>query len=42
MLYIEYLPSFKQYLNAIIGYITYTLEAPQAASNLLDELENLS
>ena len=36
---IKYLPSFLQELNAIIEYITFTLEAPQAASNLLDELE---
>ena len=36
---IEYLPSFFQELDAIVEYITYTLEAPQAASNLLDELE---
>ena len=37
---IKYLPSFYQELNAIVDYITYTLEAPRAASNLLDELEN--
>jgi len=36
---IKYLPSFYQELNAIVEYITYTLEAPRAASNLLDELE---
>jgi len=36
---INYLPSFYQELNAIVEYITYTLEAPRAASNLLDELE---
>ena len=36
---IKYLPSFQQELDAIIEYITFTLEAPQAASNLLDELE---
>ena len=40
MLEIKYLPSFYQELNAIVEYITYTLEAPRAASNLLDELEN--
>jgi len=40
MLDIVYLPSFQQDLDAIIDYITYTLEAPRAASNLLDELEN--
>jgi plasmid stabilization system protein ParE len=39
MLDIVYLPSFQQDLDAVIDYITYTLEAPQAASNLLDELE---
>jgi toxin ParE1/3/4 len=39
MLDIVYLPSFQQDLDAIIDYITYILEAPQAASNLLDELE---
>jgi len=39
MLDIVYLPSFQQDLDAIIDYIIYTLEAPQAASNLLDELE---
>jgi len=39
MLDVVYLPSFQQDLNAIIDYITYTLEAPRAASNLLDELE---
>ena len=36
---IKYLPSFNQELNAIVEYITYTLEAPRAALNLLDELE---
>ena len=36
---IKYLPSFYYELDAIVEYITYTLEAPQAASNLLDELE---
>jgi addiction module RelE/StbE family toxin len=36
---IKYLPSFQQELNAIVDYITFILEAPQAASNLLDELE---
>ena len=36
---IKYLPSFQQELNAIVDYITFTLEAPRAASNLLDELE---
>jgi len=39
MLDIVYLPSFQQDLDAITDYIAYTLEAPQAASNLLDELE---
>ena len=39
MLEIKYLPSFLQELDAIVEYITYTLGAPQAASNLLDELE---
>ena len=39
MLDIVYLPSFQQDLDTIIDYITYTLEAPKAASNLLDELE---
>ena len=36
---IKYLPSFQQELNAIIEYIMFTLKAPQAALNLLDELE---
>jgi addiction module RelE/StbE family toxin len=36
---IKYLPSFQQDINAIVEYITYTLEAPGAASNLLDDLE---
>jgi len=36
---IVYLPSFQKDLDAIIDYIAYNLEAPQAASNLLDELE---
>jgi len=36
---IKYLPSFQQELNTIIEYITFTLEAPQAALNMLDELE---
>jgi addiction module RelE/StbE family toxin len=36
---IKYLPSFQQELNAIVEYIIFTLEAPQAALNLLDELE---
>ena len=39
MLEIKYLPSFQQELNAITEYIMFTLEAPQAALNLLDELE---
>jgi plasmid stabilization system protein ParE len=36
---IRYLTSFQQDLDAIVEYITYVLEAPGAASNLLDELE---
>jgi len=36
---IKYLPSFQQELNAVVEYIIFTLEAPQAAINLLDELE---
>jgi len=36
---LKYLPSFQQELNAIVDYITFTLEAPMAASNMLDELE---
>jgi len=36
---IKYLPSFYQELDAIVEYITFTLEAPRAALNLLDELE---
>ena len=36
---IKYLPSFQQELNAITEYIMLTLEAPQAALKLLDELE---
>jgi len=41
MLEIKYLPSFQQELNAIIDYIIFTLEAPKAALNLIDELEKL-
>jgi addiction module RelE/StbE family toxin len=36
---IQYLSSFQKDLNAIIEYITYTLEALRAVSNLLDEIE---
>ena len=36
---IKYLPAFQKDLNAIIEYITFNLEAPQAALNLLNELE---
>ena len=36
---IRYLPSFQQELEAIVDYISFTLEAPGAALNLLDELE---
>ena len=36
---IKYLPSFQQELGSIMEYITFTLEAPRAALNLLDELE---
>jgi addiction module RelE/StbE family toxin len=36
---ISYLPSFQQDLSAIVDYITFTLEAPRSALNLLDELE---
>jgi len=36
---IVYLPSFQQDIDSITDYITYTLEAPKAALNLLDELE---
>ena len=36
---VKYLPSFQQDLNAITEYIMFTLKAPQAALNLLDELE---
>ena len=36
---IKYLPSFRQELDAIVEYISVTLEAPRAALNLLDELE---
>jgi addiction module RelE/StbE family toxin len=39
MIEIKYLPSFQQELDAIVEYIIFTLEAPQAALNLLDELE---
>ncbi len=39
MLDIVYLPSFQQDIDSITDYITFTLEAPKAASNLLDELE---
>ena len=36
---IKYLPSFQQDLDAIVDYISLTLEAPRAALNLLDELD---
>jgi addiction module RelE/StbE family toxin len=36
---IKYLPSFQRELDAILEYIMYTLEAPMAALNLLDEIE---
>ena len=36
---IKYLPSFQHDLNSIMEYITFRLEAPQAALNLLDEVE---
>jgi addiction module RelE/StbE family toxin len=36
---IKYLSSFKQDLESIIDYISQTLEAPQAALNLLDTIE---
>jgi len=36
---IKYLPSFQKDLNAIVDYIIFTLEAPMAASNMLDEIE---
>ena len=39
MLEIKYLPSFQNELNVITEYIIFTLNAPQAAINLLDELE---
>jgi len=39
MLDIIYLPSFQQDIDSITEYIIYTLEAPKAASNLLDERE---
>ena len=39
MFEVKYLPSFYQELNAIVEYISVTLEAPRAALNLLDELE---
>jgi len=39
MLDVVYLPSFRHDLDTIIDYITNTLEAHQAASNLLDDLE---
>ncbi|MCL2809160.1 MAG: type II toxin-antitoxin system RelE/ParE family toxin [Treponema sp.] len=36
---IKYLPSFQQELNAIVDYISITLEAPRAAMKLVDELD---
>jgi plasmid stabilization system protein ParE len=36
---IKYLPSFQQDLDAIVDYISLTLEAPRAALNLVDELD---
>jgi len=39
MLDIKYLPSFYQELDAIVEYISVTLEAPKAALNLLNELD---
>ncbi|MDR1784861.1 MAG: type II toxin-antitoxin system RelE/ParE family toxin [Spirochaetaceae bacterium] len=40
MFEVTYLPSFQTDLDAIVDYITYTLEAPHAAANLLDDLES--
>ena len=39
MLDIKYLPSFYRELDAIVEYISVTLEAPRAALNFLDELD---
>ena len=39
MLDIKYLPSFYQELDAIVDYISLTLEAPKAALNLIEELD---
>ena len=39
MFEVKYLPSFYQDLDAIVEYISVALEAPRAALNLLDELE---
>jgi len=36
---IKYLPSFYQELDAIVDYISITLEAPRAALNLVNELD---
>ena len=36
---IKYLPSFYQELEAIVDYISITLEAPRAALNLVNELD---
>jgi len=36
---IKYLPVFQQELDAIVDYISITLEAPRAALNLVDELD---
>ena len=36
---IKYLSSFQQELDAIVDYISLTLEAPRAALSLVDELD---
>ena len=36
---IKYLPSFYLELEAIVDYISITLEAPRAALNLVNELD---
>ena len=36
---IKYLPSFQQELDAVVDYISLTLEAPRAALNLVNKLD---
>ncbi|MDR0389771.1 MAG: type II toxin-antitoxin system RelE/ParE family toxin [Spirochaetaceae bacterium] len=39
MLEVRYLPSFYRDLRGVVKYISLNLKAPQAAENLVDEIE---